>query len=77
MIAVTVLYTCFGCGLKDAPLDVAARGPEEDIESFVARLQVVIGRDHARRCALCASDVCDVKIPVAPGSSRAGASAMH
>ena len=70
-LTVGVLYSCHGCGLKDVEVKVPARESEGVIVWMNTKLQPGLGADHTLRSPHCASEVCDVKIPM-DGTDRVG-----
>jgi C4-type Zn-finger protein len=59
-----VLYTCHGCGLKDAPVTVAHRKQGEDIALWVEKVAQWVANDHLARSPKCTARKCDLKIPL-------------
>lgn len=75
---ITIMYSCKGCGLKDAPVEVEERGEDEDIVHWVESLGQPIANNHALVSSDCRARTCDIKIPVPPGDeSRPGDATKH
>ncbi len=69
---IEVLYTCDGCGLQKAKVNVKAR-TTEDVALWMERTAIHdIAQDHARRSPFCAAKtIKEIMIPMT-GSSKIG-----
>jgi hypothetical protein len=70
-LTIEVMYSCHGCGLRDAAVTVPERG-DEDVVKWLDRVRAFIGADHASRSPHCRSGACDLKIPVPAGTEKVG-----
>lgn len=71
MLTTRVLYTCAGCGLKDVPVDVPARGAE-DVRVWMDATVAHVSKDHRRRSYHCRKTVLqELKVPIT-GRDRIG-----
>ena len=62
-----VLYSCHGCGLKDAAVTVAHRKGGEDIRGWIEDVARRVADHHRQRSPECTERTCDLKIPMADG----------
>jgi hypothetical protein len=70
---IEILYSCHGCGLREAAVSVRYREPGEDVVNwFEKAVMVAITADHLARAPYCREETCDLKIPMPPGSDRIG-----
>lgn len=69
-MTITLLYSCQGCGLVKAAVEVPARGQETVIE-WLDSSAYLIAQDHQRRSFGCPSQTCDLMIPIT-GSTKVG-----
>lgn len=63
--AITILYSCDLCGLKDVKIAVAARDDDSDIMIWMDSLIRKIAADHSHRSPRCkAVSISSVNIPI-------------
>lgn len=68
-----IVYSCDGCGLKDAVVELPYRESEEDVVTWLqTKVGAAVGQDHARRSPKCRSETCDLRIPMPPGTQWVG-----
>lgn len=64
VLTIRVLYSCQMCALKDAAVDVPARG-DEDVKVWMDATVLAVWRDHWKRSPRCRPNVLtEMKIPV-------------
>ena len=64
LVTIRCSYSCRGCGLVDAAVDVPAR-TSEDVAIWLEKICAQsVANDHVQRSPLCQSRVCDLKIPI-------------
>jgi hypothetical protein len=70
-MTITVMYSCAGCGLEKAAVDVPAR-EQEDVTVWMARTMLRVSAHHVRVSPSCpAETLSDLMIPIA-GADRVG-----
>jgi hypothetical protein len=75
---ITILYSCFPCGLLRVPLEVSERGQENVVEYLEKVVAPVVSADHLMRSPFCSSRTMDeLLIPLTPGSAKIGGAAVH
>lgn len=67
MTTIRVLYSCPGCGLIKASVEVPARAPGVGLVGWVELVMELVGASHRRRSPACPSGTCDLMIPVDDG----------
>jgi hypothetical protein len=61
---ITVLYTCYGCGLQAASVRVPVRIKNQDLEDWMQMVVKVVGVNHRLLSPHCMAEKCDPAIPV-------------
>jgi hypothetical protein len=61
-------YTCnnIKCKCRDVPVQVKARGDNEDLLSFVNRVRTAVYLDHLNNSDNCDEMLAELKLPVGP-----------
>lgn len=73
MSELVILYSCAGCGLRDAELAMPYRESDEDVITWMeTKVRRALGDDHARRSPSCRSEKCDLKIHAPAGTQWLG-----
>lgn len=76
-VIITCLYSCEGCGIKDARVDVVARAADEDVVAWMDQAVRSLARDHSRRSPHCRpQSLQEIKIPIT-GADRIGGPALQ
>jgi hypothetical protein len=71
-LTIVCQYDCPTCGIRDRSVEVAERGANEDIVTWVRAVADVIGADHARVVPGCRGKTCKLKIPWPDTRGRIG-----
>lgn len=79
LIEIEVLYSCGGCGVKDAAVKVRTRRADENVVEWIeGPVAHAISFNHSLRSPACrATHITETKIPMPAGDGRVGDPTAH